>query len=246
MIPLDGSTLRVWVDGVGLGHPVYNNYRSDIATQYPGYANSNGAVGYYYLDTTAYANGLHTIAWGVVDNGGNTTGIGSRFFTVLNMGGDAAAGLPVQDNSRTGGGSFRRPGENGSSGWPRTLDEVLTLPVRLGGLQVRRGYGEGEETEAVSADVHGVFRVSIREVERVEMELEGEQRGAGSSYAGYLVVGQELRPLPIGSTLDPQTGLFTWQLGPGFLGEYRLIFVRTELSGLKERTTVAIEIIPKF
>jgi hypothetical protein len=164
------------------------------------------------------------------------------------MGGDAAAGLPVQDNSRTGGGSFRRPGEYGSSGWPRTLDEVLTLPVRFGGLQVRRGYGEGEEAEAVSADVHGVFRVSIREVERVEVALGAEllPKSAGSTYAGFLVVGEELRALPIGSTLDPQTGLFTWQLGPGFLGTYQLAFVRTEPSGLKERTTVAIEIIPKF
>jgi hypothetical protein len=125
---------------------------------------------------------------------------------------------------------------------------VLSLPVRTGGLEVRRGYGEGEEAEAVSADVHGVFRVSIREVERVEVALqaEGPQKNAGSTYTGFLVVGEELRPLPIGSTLDPEAGLFSWQLGPGFLGDYRFVFVRTEPWGLKERTTVAIEITPKF
>ena len=47
------------------GHPVYNNNRSDIATLFPGYANSNGAIGYYMLNTTSLANGTHTIAWTV-------------------------------------------------------------------------------------------------------------------------------------------------------------------------------------
>ncbi|MCP4707349.1 MAG: BACON domain-containing protein, partial [Planctomycetes bacterium] len=83
-IPTDGSTITVWVDGFPLGNPVYNNYRSDIATLFPGYNNSNGAVGYFPLDTTSYSNGIHTIAWSVTDNGGNTDGIGSRYFTVEN------------------------------------------------------------------------------------------------------------------------------------------------------------------
>jgi hypothetical protein len=40
------------------GIRVYNNYRSDIATGHPGYANSNGAVGYFYGGTTQFANGV--------------------------------------------------------------------------------------------------------------------------------------------------------------------------------------------
>jgi len=83
-IPTDGSTLWVTVDGQYLGHPVYNNYRSDIATDFPGYNNSNGAVGYYYLDTTTLSNGMHNIGWLVTDNAGRTNGVGSRFFWVLN------------------------------------------------------------------------------------------------------------------------------------------------------------------
>ena len=83
-IATDGSTLWVYVDSVPVGHPVYNNYRSDIATLFPGYANSNGAIGYYILDTTTLANGIHTIAWSVTDNLGRVTGVGSRYFWVLN------------------------------------------------------------------------------------------------------------------------------------------------------------------
>ena len=83
-IPTDGSTIQVYVDGVTRGHPVYNQYRSDIATLFPGYANTDGAVGYFVLDTNALANGIHTIAWSVTDDLGRADGIGSRYFWVQN------------------------------------------------------------------------------------------------------------------------------------------------------------------
>jgi hypothetical protein len=83
-IPTDGSTITVYVDGVPLGHPTYNLFRNDIATLFPGYNNSGGAVGLFALDTTTLTNGLHNIAWSVTDNQGRTDGIGSRFFWVQN------------------------------------------------------------------------------------------------------------------------------------------------------------------
>lgn len=83
-IAMDGSTIDVYVDGKKLGNPVYNIYRPDIAALFPGYANSNGAGAYYHIDTTKYSNGLHTVAWIVTDNAGNTDGIGSRYFYIRN------------------------------------------------------------------------------------------------------------------------------------------------------------------
>jgi hypothetical protein len=83
-IPTDGSTITVYIDGVPIGHPTYNGSRSDITTLFPGYANTNGAIGYMQFNSTQLANGVHTIAWGVVDNAGNAAGIGSRYFSVLN------------------------------------------------------------------------------------------------------------------------------------------------------------------
>jgi hypothetical protein len=83
-IPIDGSTIWVYIDNVAVGHPVYDNPRSDIQALFPGLNNTNGAVGYFYIDTTKYANGVHTIAWSVTDNAGHASGIGSRYFTVQN------------------------------------------------------------------------------------------------------------------------------------------------------------------
>jgi hypothetical protein len=102
-IPRDGSTMNVWVDSVPLGRPVYNQYRQDIYDLFPACKNRDGAVGYYYLDTTKLTNGTHSIAWSVVDDAGEAQGIGSRYFEVANVGGTAAppplAGFMVEDNS---------------------------------------------------------------------------------------------------------------------------------------------------
>jgi hypothetical protein len=176
-IATDGSTLSVIVDGVTLGHPTYNQHRSDIATLFPGLANSNGAVGFFYIDTTTLANGLHTISWAASDTAGHHDGLGSRYFTVFNSGGVAA---PAENaNRRT---STRKA--------PRSIE--------------------------------------IRELDRIELEVEASD--------GFLIVSGERRPLPIGSTL--KDGVFYWQAGPGFLGEYELQFERQGEPPLLVKVTV--------
>ena len=70
--------------GLGVQTVIYNLYRADIATLFPGLANSVGPVGYRAIDTTKYANGVHTIAWVVTDSAGQAEGIGSRYFNIQN------------------------------------------------------------------------------------------------------------------------------------------------------------------
>ena len=295
-IPTDGSTIWVFVDGVPLGHPVYNNYRADIATLFPGYANSDGAVGFYLLDTTAFDNGVHNIAWSVTDSEGAITGIGSRYFEVQNLGSMASLNKEMielnegetprgNENSRGGLGSSR----NGSSNSRIEWSKLEKLPLRRSVVLVRRGYNlEGEARELI-ADGEGVIHLEIREVERVEVSLNGESidfcallndirandirndkkandvrivglraeenafiggRGKEKSkspyYTAYLVVGEKLRPLPVGSTLLKRRGVFFWQPGPGFLGDYNLVFICNEAGVPVEKVRVQITIKPKF
>jgi phosphodiesterase/alkaline phosphatase D-like protein len=109
-IPTDGSTIVVWVDGVPLGNPVYNEYRSDVAALFPGYNNSDGAGGHFYLDTTMYDNGVHTISWSVTDDAGNADGIGSRYFTIQNNGSSDAQEAKSSAANLTGNFSLNLPG----------------------------------------------------------------------------------------------------------------------------------------
>jgi glucose/arabinose dehydrogenase len=83
-VPTDGSTITLYIDGVARGTARYNLPRSDIQTLFPGYQNTDGAVGLFTIDTTTLPNGVHTIAWSATDSLGRTDGIGSRYFNVLN------------------------------------------------------------------------------------------------------------------------------------------------------------------
>jgi hypothetical protein len=296
-IPIDGSTITVWVDGLPLGHPTYNNYRPDIASLFPGYANSNGAVGYYYLNTTGYENKVHTIAWSVADSVGAVDGIGSRYFQIMNTGSGSALGgtrAPVSEMaggidakifgaadrtkkmiSRTGDG--KESMISGAASYGEDTESILTVGTRrlsaallstsgarsiaeienlhtdlTSPVHIRRGYDFDRPAEPVFPNREGSRSVAISELERVaiyldpaqawetreELEARGcELRGTKNSsflssvpvanprYSAFLLVGSELRPLPIGSTFDAERGVLYWQPGPGFLGDYEFIFL---------------------
>jgi hypothetical protein len=182
MVPIDSSTITVVIDGQIVGHPIYNQFRADIASLFPGYANTPGAVGFFHLNTTTLANGVHTISWNVFDDQGHGEGLGSRYFTVLN----------------TAGG-------------------VTAL--------------ESDSQQSAAAGADDGYAVDMEEVGRIELHL-GAVRG------NLLVLG-EPQALPIGSSL--KNGVFYWQPGPGFVGEYNLQFERSN------GTTIPlhVRIVPK-
>ena len=223
----DGSTITVVIDGEEAGQPEYNQYRSDVAELFPGYANSEGAVGYYYIDTTAYDSGVHTITWTAEDSAGNTDDIGTRYFTIFNT--EAAGRL-------TG---LRSHAVN--LGTTSSLEFDYYLTTSFDPLAVIRGSRRDAKPELKAADSYGIFTIEIRETERVRIEL-----GEGTDYKGFLVVRDVLRPLPIGSTLNKEKGTFSWHPGPGFIGEYNFIFLVQDETGLMKRISLRIRIVPKF
>jgi hypothetical protein len=219
-IPTDGSTINVFVDGVKLGHPYYNIYRSDIATNFPGYANYDGAIGYFYLDTTAYENGVHTIHWTATDSGQNTDGIGSRYFTIRNAGNRSRATASSAD----------------LSGIPAETSKPLG---------VKRIYRRNSEREDIYPGDKGFVTIEIKELERVEIWLSTPQDDL-KGCSGYMMAGGQLKPLPTGSTLDAARGVFCWHPGPGYFGEYQLVFINEMQNGKLERKNMKIIIQPKF
>ena len=190
-IPTNGSTITMFVDGVARGNPIYNINRSDIAGMFPGYANSNGAIGYIPLDTTTLANGTHTISWVVTDNPGNTEGIGSRFFTVQNGIRGADLGRTVDELVDGGGVERRRARPDGGDGRGSTA-----------GLLARRGQ-EGRlrrprRRSSSSRNGPARFDVRTRETEQVEVKLASQFDDGKATYEGYVVIDGRMRPLPVG------------------------------------------------
>jgi hypothetical protein len=239
-IPVDGSTITVWVDGLPYGKPVYNCYRPDIAGLFPGYNNSDRAGGYLHLDTTTYENGIHTISWSVLDDAGNIDGIGSRYFTIKNPGG--SAGITAQSAERA------------AAEFKVNLSQVP--PDYSDPIRVRKGYNQNIKPLEKYPDENGNITIEIEELERIEVQLFEGTGGLAplsnfsgpptNNRMGFLVVGDQLRRLPIGSTFNPHKGIFSWTPGPGFVGTYRIIFLEEKQNREWSKTFFTIHILPKF
>jgi hypothetical protein len=220
--PPGGGFVMAYIDGVAVGTPSGWNKRADLSAAFPNYPGINTALGVLPLDTTAYDNGLHTIAWVVTDNGGVTSGIGSRFFTVFNTG-----------SSVTSASVMRPAGPD----LGRRVDE-LGDSVDSGSVKVREGFENGP-VRSIARGIDGSRRASAAERDRLEIRLTSASSDR-EEYAGYLVVDGRLRELPTGSSFDPARGAFYWQPGLGYIGDYELLFVRTRADGVRERTPVHV------
>jgi hypothetical protein len=199
-IPLDGSSITVFVDGAPVGTASYNHYRSDIATLFPGLANSNGAIGFRTIDTTALSSGLHTIVWTVTDSAGATAGLGSRYFRVSN---GVSAPATVSEE--------------------RLASEAIASAVDSSPIVARRGWAPDVPWRAYAVGPSGRAVIRGEELDRFEVWLRSEP---GVRYTGNLRLGRTLAALPAGSQFDQASGLFTWSPGLGFVGTYDLVFVR--------------------
>jgi hypothetical protein len=205
-------------------------------------------VGYFVLDTTKYEDGLHNIAWGVVDSAGQANGIGSRFFNVLNSSeiGGQVYYSPIS-GGREGGSGGAGPGRE-----PEARDLARIPSDRRTPVYVRRGYSPAATAQPVLPQGARPLRLDLDELERVEIHLaESTVRAGGGRaaappkpgrFAAWLVAGDELRPLPAGSTFDSARGVFFWSPGPGFLGEYEFVFLDREKNVRRE---LAVAIIPR-
>jgi len=223
-IPEDGSTIKVYVDGVKLGNPTYNIYRQDIADYFPNYANSNGAMAFFNLDTTAYSNGVHTIYWAATDNAGNSDGIGSRFFSIINS----------IDNSADKSSSTEISGGNLTKGLNKKQAENSKVDRSIP-VGIKKGFNPLKTLENIYPDKNGLININIKESQPIELHL-------GSISAGYLVVGNNYRPLPLGSTLDIDSGVFYWVPPSGYYGQYRLLFMMNNPVGSTKLKNILINI----
>jgi hypothetical protein len=194
MIPTDGSTITVFVDGAPVGTVAYDNPRPDIGALFPALLNSGGPVGFRFLNTTALANGVHTIAWVVSDNAGAAAGIGSRYFTVSNASPITAA----------------------------PLDARVSLGTERAGLppvQFRLGSKPNTGRMELKPMDDGRRFVVLDQLDRLELSFND---ACGAVTAKQIANGESL-PLPVGSTLDGSNRFF-WQPGPAFLGTFRFEF----------------------
>lgn len=225
-IPTDGSTIYVFVDGVKVDHPIYNLDSPLIAELFPAYANSEKARGYFNLNTTGYAGGLHTIEWVAIDSNRDMGGIGSRYFLIQDS--DSSRERVPNNDFRK---SIKMTGD---------LDRIprnYMDPIKIG-----KGFRKEPVDREIFPGAGGVCKVKIKELEHIEIQL-GENITA---IQGYMMINSQLRSLPIGSTLDIKAGKFHWSPGPGYFGRYELVFIIKDVDNRYFKKEVEINIAPLF
>jgi hypothetical protein len=183
---------------------------------------ARGPQGSFVLDTTGYANGLHTIAWSVTDSGGRIEGIGSRYFQVEN-----SSPPPSPDAS-----PLAPPGpELGVD-----LEDLAALGRVGSPVGARVGWALDAPLAPATLDA-GLVRVAAGSGQRLELGL--PDTGSGSAWRGYALRHGRLELLPAGSALE-RSGRFAWQPMPGYFGDYDLLFVRSNAGGARELLPVRV------
>jgi DNA-binding beta-propeller fold protein YncE len=209
------SGVQVSIDSGPLQPVVYGDARTDVAGAFPGLSNTDAAGGHFIFDWSMLTNGPHTIGWLVTDDCGRAEGIGSRFFNVT-TGTTATSQTAPARALEPPGAMLAAIGRERESAEP---------------VLVRRGDSELDLRVPAESGVRGV---DVQPGERMQIRL---PRGYTEAY--QIMSFDERRPLPIGSTWDPASGLFYWQPAPGFLGSFAIAF-----SNGAEKISVRLQIVP--
>ncbi len=115
-------------------------------------------------------------------------------------------------------------------------------------VTVLKGFRRDESPGTVFPEDSGLIAIETRELERFEINLSPGD-GPALEWTGYMVHRGKRMPLPPGSFLDEEKGVFYCQPGVGYVGKYRFVFIAEEEAGMKKRKTrrdVSVTILPKF
>lgn len=234
LTPLNKTILsngvQIYVDSVYIGLADYGAYREDICTLLPSYNNSCSASFNYCFDSNGYTNGMHSVYANVTDNASVSNAVGSRYFQIINTG--SLNSFPYSGQVPVIPISFTKISD---------IPEDKSTPVKL-----EKGFKGNSTEETLNHDKNGNMIIKIKELDRVVIHMDSLIKGGVNGFDGYIKIGENLYPLPVGSTLDQEKGIFYWQPGPGFIGDYKLAFVANSTSGPVCKKHITVRITPKF
>jgi hypothetical protein len=235
LVPTNGSTMSVLIDGATVGAVTYNQCRGTVLGPVPGGVFCDDDVSSIFGNPTPQATftpratnptrhrnldaGRGPIGAYILDTTALTDGIHTIMWVVFDSDG-RGEGIGSRFFTVLNGSSLTAS-ERLSTAATLTVGTAETLadyPVDAGTVWAQQGFTTPREE--LLPDGAGRRAARMPAQGRLEVAL-----GAGIR-AGYLVANGTLRALPPGSRLDPATGLFTWHPVLGYLGTYELTFVR--------------------
>ncbi|MDO8837013.1 MAG: hypothetical protein Q7V01_15530, partial [Vicinamibacterales bacterium] len=251
LVPTDGSTMGVFLDGAHVGQVTYNQCRGSVGPSLPAGSFCDDDVANIFGNATPQPSGTLRLAnvtpYRNLDDGRaaigsfaiDTTALSNGLHTIA-WGVTDSAGRAEGIGSRfflvsnSAADAVASVGDAASSDpAPPSLDD----PLRRAPAMVLR---PAADVAGLPLDGDAVWGRSTFDIRR---DWEAVEPGPGGrrdvripelgrlelflgdeASAGYLVVKDGLRPLPPGSQL--RDGHFTWAPGAGYIGDYNLVFLR--------------------
>ncbi len=259
LIPTNGSTIAVFVDGVNIGNVTYNQCRvganpvppgqycvDDVASifgnttpQLTGTPRSSNPTLFRNLDAGRAVIGSFDINTALYSNGRHSIAWSVRD-SANRIEGIGSRNFMVvngvSDPFDVEEGAFALLNPMGLDvGRDRTVLDPLAHATRV--VPFRTGWDPAAPL-APAPRRDGIAVVEVDDLDRVEVAL--PRTLSRYQWEGYLVQHGRLVPLPAGSFLDSANGRFTWQPTAGVFGAYEFEFVRRTEYGLRERVPVRV------
>jgi len=242
-IPINGSTITVFIDGQPVGKAVYNQCRGTVGNPVPTLAYCNDDVSSVFGHGAPQATFTPRLAnpgmYRNLDAGRGPIGSFLLDTTTLADGMHSIAWSVTDSLGRTEGiGSRNFNVMNGSVSTAITSAAVAERPMAgdvqlVAPVRARTGFDQGE-FRSLAPGEDGEYRIDVRQLDRVELQVAG-------TTAVYLDNSAEQAPMPIGATIDTATGAFAWTPGPAFIGDYTLVFT-TEAGVVRIIVTVTPDV----
>jgi sugar lactone lactonase YvrE len=246
VIPPNGSSIVVFVDGLPISTVTYNQCRvganptpdgdycrddiasifGHVAPQETGAIRSSNPTRHRNLDA-----GRGAIGSAVIDTTALTPGLHTLAWSVTDSA-NRVEGIGSRYFTVINGADTMpepRAALARATGANAALDTQDVSPTTIRG---RSGFDLTTSRVEIFARPDGVRQVTIPQSGRVELHL-------GAVREAVWLARDQVRPLPAGSHIDASSGLFTWAPGPAFVGTYTLSFLTSD-----GRVPVEITIVP--
>jgi hypothetical protein len=270
-IPVGGSTVTVFIDGVATAQVAYDQCRGTVGNPVPGGAYCDDDISAIFgnaapqapltprtSNPTRYRNldaGRGAIGAYLINTNALANGLHTIAWSVTDSLG-RVEGIGSRFFTVLNGSSLTEPRTALTE--PRTFRSGVTLETLLDAPAASRGSAR---------DLDGVRRSRRSVAARTGFDPATPMRALDPSgdlvraiavapggrveiglaervTAGYLVANGQLRDLPVGSSLDTATGVFAWTPPPGYFGEYRLVFL-TGRDRVDVDVTVGTPLVPR-
>lgn len=243
LMPVNGSTIVVYVDGTSRGLVAFDQCRGSVGNPVPAgvfcdddVANTFGnatpqasstprasnPTRFRNLDAGRGAIGAFTLDTATLSNGRHTIAWG------VEDSAGRAEGLGSRFFTVQSGADRPMAALRESPVADVALDETRPSTAEVWG---RTGFSRSSAWQRIFPDGDGQRHVTLPEMGRLELRFDG------APTAGFVSANGTRRELPAGSLLEADR--FTWAPGPGYFGTYVLVFLRGE-----ERVDVQVSVAP--